>query len=71
MTDKIKLQVVEVEANKLIPGAKYIFRIDPRWANHWEQVAGDLGNLLGRDNFTILWLPESSLNIYAIAEETK
>jgi hypothetical protein len=52
--EKIQLKVIEVEAHKLTPGAKYIFVIPPHW--HPDMVYRALDKLIGSENYSVLWM---------------
>jgi hypothetical protein len=70
--DKVEVKVVEVEANKLVPGAKYIFTINPSIDDDFlSAIQGSLEQLIGADNFVLLPLESDELRVFSVVPEEK
>jgi hypothetical protein len=66
--DKLQVKVIEIEANKLVPGAKYIFTVDPRYAGRIPDMVESLTQLIGSD-FLLFPLPEDALKVFSIEDK--
>lgn len=69
---KTQVKVIELEANKLVEGGKYIFMLNPQYVEYYSYVNDELDRLIGKENFIIIDLPGDAITVYQIApEETK
>lgn len=71
MVKKVEVKVLELEANKLKAGSKYIFVMETSVVTEGdeEDIIEELSRLLG-DNFTFLVLDDiSKLKVYSVEDK--
>jgi hypothetical protein len=65
MSKTIEVKIVEVEANKLDPNAKYIITLSPQYVNWIKNIAAELKELIG-NNFLIIPVNSDDLKVHEI-----
>lgn len=65
MKDTVEVKIIEVEANKLDPNAKYIITISPKYADWIENITRSLKELIG-NNFLIVLMNSDELKVHEV-----
>jgi hypothetical protein len=67
MADKIQVEVINLEADKLKAGAKYIFLLAPEEAGLYDMIAVELDRIVGPEDYTFIIVNPDSFKAYEVA----